>query len=291
MSLASHLLKHLIITKFASLSSWSESVISRDGHGKPCFLPAPEMDFNVSHQAGIVSLIAVVGLKKNGGKVEVGTDVVCVNERLVQDYAHIEKDGFFEWVDIHGDVFSDGEVSYMKLAPVPLALSGEITGFGKDAVSRCQWRNAKVGVKVQGQGEEGEKSVVVDSNDIIDAKLRRFYACWCLREAYIKMTGEALLAPWLKELEISDVKAPGASTLITDEASLKDGETESDFTIHFKGKRVTNAKMELVALGKEFMVGAAVRPAGKLEELGLRMGRWEWLDLERDVLAFAESRP
>jgi 4'-phosphopantetheinyl transferase len=289
MSLASHLLKHLIITKYAS-NSWKESIVSRDEHGKPYFLPQPGMDFNVSHQAGIVSLIAVVGIK-GGEKVEVGTDVVCVNERLVQDYAHIEKEGFFEWVDIHGDVFSEGEVSYMKLAPVSLALPFPKipTGFGKDAISRCQWRNQKVRITVQGPGDE-EKILDVDSNTIVDAKLRRFYACWCLREAYIKMTGEALLAPWLKELEISDVKAPAAPSLITDEALLEGGKPERDFTIHFKGKRVTNAEMELVAMGKEFMVGCAVRPAQRLEELGLGLGRWEWLDLERDVLAFAESR-
>lgn len=247
------------------------------------------MDFNVSHQAGIVSLIAVVGVKE---KIEVGTDVVCWNERLVQDYAHIEKDGFFEWVDIHGDVFAESEISYMKLAPVTcvgLGLLCGLTGFGKDSVSRCQWRNKKVSVNIEGM-EDNSRSIMVESNDIIDAKLRRFYACWCLRESYIKMTGEALLAPWLKELEISDVKAPAPKEDIGEEASLEDGEIECKFTIRFKGKLVTNVKMELVALGNNYMVGGAVRPAGKLDELGLKLGRWEHLDLKRDVLAFAESR-
>lgn len=231
-----------------------------------------------------MSLVAVVGVRE-GKKVEVGTDVVCWNERLVQDYAHIEKEGFFEWVDIHADVFAESEVSFMKLGPVPISIAGGLTGFGKDAISRCQWRNQKVGIKVQ-----GDETVFVDSNIIIDAKLRRFYACWCLREAYIKMTGEALLAPWLKELEISDVKAPTVASDITGEEIVY-GETEKDFKIHFNGKRVTNVQMELVALGNGFMVGAAVRPVERLEELGASLGRWEWLDLERDVLRFAESRP
>jgi 4'-phosphopantetheinyl transferase len=249
------------------------------------------MEFNVSHQAGIVSLMAVVGTKE---KIEVGTDVVCWNERRVQDYAHIEKDGFFEWVDIHGDVFAESEVSYMKLAPVEaerLGLGTFLTGFGRDNVSRCQWRNKKIAVKVQGYEEGDGRSVMIESNDIIDAKLRRFYACWCVREAYIKMTGEALLAPWLKELEISDVKAPAVKEGIKDEASLEDGDVERDFTIHFKGKRVTDVNMELVALGKDYMVSGAARPAATLEELGLKLGKWEHLDLETDVLDFAESRP
>jgi 4'-phosphopantetheinyl transferase len=131
---------------------------------------------------------------------------------------------------------------------------------------------------------------MLESNAIIDAKLRRFYACWCLREAYIKMTGEALLAPWLKELEISDVIPPSAKTGIEEKESLEEGEVVRDFTIHFKGKPVTNVKMELVALGKDFMVGGAVRPAANLEGLGLKIGTWKHLELEKDVLAFAESR-
>lgn len=246
------------------------------------------MDFNVSHQAGIVSLIAVVGVGEKD-KVEVGTDVVCWNERLVQDYAHIEKEGFFEWVDIHRDVFAESEISYMKLAPVEFGLN--LAGFGKDAVSRCQRRHETVALTERGS------PIVVESNFIIDLKLRRFYANWCLREAYVKMTGEALLAPWLKELEISDVKAPVAKKttsnlhLSSAGASLEDGEIERDFTIHFQGKPVTNVKMELVALGEDYMVGGAVRPAAKLGEWGLRLGKWEHLDLERDILAFAESRP
>ena len=243
------------------------------------------MDFNVSHQAGIVSLIAVVGMGEED-KVEVGTDVVCWDERLVQDYAQIEKEGFFEWVDIHGDVFAESEVSYMKLAPVDLGL--ELTGFGRDAISRCQRRHEMVAVM------KDERTIMVESNSIIDAKLRRFYACWCLREAYIKMTGEALLAPWLKKLEISDVKAPAAkepsSDISSDGVSLEEGDIESDFTIYFKGKLVTNVKMELVALGTDYMIGGAMRPAAKLGEWGLRLGKWRHLDLESDILAFAESR-
>ena len=240
------------------------------------------MDFNVSHQAGIVSLVAVVSRKD---KIQVGTDVVCWNERRVQDYRNIDDEGFFKWVDIHADVFAESELSYMKLAPVDIDLAPEGVipgGYGRDKIGRCQRRNEILKIAVNSGCEGGAIGVL--SNEVIDKKLRRFYACWCLREAYIKMTGEALLAPWLKDLEILDVKAPDASEEIENDDSLQDGGIERNFKIMFKGKPVTDVSMELVALGRDYMVGAAIRPGH-----GAQLGKWEHLDLESDVLAFAES--
>jgi len=281
MSLASHLLKHLIITIYGNVP-WSQSTISRDEHGKPCFHAEHViMDFNVSHQAGIVSLIASIGFKT---KVEVGTDVVCANERLKHDYAHIEKQGFFDWVDMHGDVFAESEVNHMKLSPVSVDGILNLSGFAKDALSRCQWANQKVNFKST-NGEE----LSVDSNIVIDKKLRRFYAMWCLREAYVKMTGEALLAPWLKELEITDVQAPKAAKELLED-SLEEGEIIRDFDIFFKGKRVTNVKMELTALGSNYMVGSSVRVPKGEDESNFSMGKWHELNLETDILAIAETR-
>ena len=283
MSLASHLLKHLVITKYCGVP-WSKSTISRDPNGKPCFIPvsgSPTMDFNVSHQAGIVSLIASIGFME---KVDVGTDVVCANEREKQDYAHIEKSGFFDWVDMHGDVFAESELNHMKLSHVSLHI-GTLTGFAKDTVSRCQRRNETLTLKIN-EGEGEEKTVRVDSNTVIDEKLRRFYAMWCLRETYVKMTGEALLAPWLKDLEISDVEAPRAADQAA-EGSLERGGIARDFQIYFKGKAVTDVKMKLAAMGKHYMVGSSVRmPKGETE---LSIGRWQMLDLEADILPVAES--
>jgi 4'-phosphopantetheinyl transferase len=244
------------------------------------------VDFNVSHQAGIVSLIAVVGAKG----VTVGTDVVCVNERIQNDYKHIEKDGFFDWVDMHADVFAESEVNFMKLYPVDLDLNipgAEIKGYGKDATSRCQWRNRKLEIKAV-NGGNGRK-MEVESNKVIDAKLRRFYAMWCLRETYVKMTGEALLAPWLKELEISNVRIPGPWPGFNEEGSLEEGDMVEELRILFKGKLVTNVKMELTALGKDFMVGGAIRLTTRVDKSDLAMGQWKELDLGTDVLAFGES--
>ncbi|KAE9370731.1 4'-phosphopantetheinyl transferase [Stipitochalara longipes BDJ] len=289
MSLASHLLKHLVITKYCNVP-WSQSTISRDTNGKPCFIPTGAtkpvtMDFNVSHQAGIVSLIASIGFDV---KVDVGTDVVCANERELHDYAHIEKQGFFDWVDMHGDVFAESELNYMKLSPVLLndeIPTERLSGYARDAVSRCQWRNAKLNLKIA--ATDGQESTVqVNSNIVVDKKLRRFYAMWCLREAYVKMTGEALLAPWLKDLEISEAQAPDAATDMQDSNSLTRGEVVKDFKIIFKGREVTDVKMELSALGSAYMVAGSLRvPKGNLD---LRMGPWLDLKLEADILAVAE---
>jgi 4'-phosphopantetheinyl transferase len=293
MSLASHLLKHLIITKYCDVP-WSDSTISRDVNGKPCFIPDVNnpnqagIDFNVSHQAGIVSLVAAVGFKVH---VDVGTDVVCANERLKQDYAHIDKDGFFDWIDIHGDVFAESEVSYMKLGPLEMKLEipgAQIQGYGNDALSRCERRGGKLDIKVVGEDQKGT-TVQVERNQVIDAKLRRFYAMWCLREAYVKMTGEALLAPWLRDLEISDVQAPVPKDGIQDSQSLEEGEVLKDFKIYFKEKAVTDVSMELSALGTGFMVAGSVRrPIGESAS-AVAMDKWQQLDLETDILAVAEA--
>ena len=291
--LASHLLKHFVITKYGGVA-WNESHISRGDKGKPFFesptsssTQSPEgatnrLDFNVSHQAGIVSLIAAIGYSS---PIDVGTDVVCVNEREKMDYAYIDREGFFKWVDMHADVFADSELSEMRLKPVPVDLrmrGANLSGYGMDAVSRCQWRGQVLNVKAVGRdGEDFE--VRVESAGVIEGKLRRFYAFWCLREAYVKMTGEAFAAPWLKELEILGVDAPAVGG---GEGDLREGEVKKEFSLAMKGRKVEDVKMELTALGEQYMIAGAVRvPTGGE---GVEMGRWVELDL-KDILQLAES--
>lgn len=186
MSLASQLLKHLVIARYCHVP-WCETAFSRDSMGKPFWRPsAPEstdqvkIGFNVSHQAGLVSMVAVVG---GDGDVEVGTDVVCVSERLDHAYREIDKDGFFSWIDVYAEVFSEREVSFMKLEPVKLDLgeAAEISGYEKNKLGRCQWRNSQLEIQSTSGGPEKRAPITLDSNVVIDAKIRRFYAMWCLR--------------------------------------------------------------------------------------------------------------
>jgi 4'-phosphopantetheinyl transferase len=285
MSLASQLLKHLVITKYCKVP-WSKSTITRAANGKPCYIPIegqPHIEFNVSHQAGLVTLIAVIG---GDGKTNVGTDIVCADERVSHDYKYIEKSGFFDWVEMHGEVFAESEIEFMKRSVIGLEniLPGRIIcDHGNEALSQCQRRNRQVDVTVL-DDDNGITKLKVDSNVVIDAKIRRFYAMWCLREAYVKMTGEALLAPWLKDLQICDVRPPSAAAS-DDPGLLTVGEMSSNYRIIFKGKAVTNVSMEVTALGSHYMIGGALRTESKV---GLVLGSWEQIDIEKDVLEVGE---
>lgn len=297
MSLASHLLKHLVIAKYCNVS-WSDAKISRTTNGKPCYIPSVNegnernhvtFDFNVSHQAGIVSLIAAVGFK---GHIDTGTDVVCMNEREDRDVEYVQKSGFFDWVDMHGEVFAESEINFMKLGSIGLSdlgFEGELLGSGEDALSRCQWRDRSVVLKVQ--SGDREENIQVDTNRVIDVKMRRFYAMWCLRETYVKMTGDALLAPWLKQLQISGVQVPAARESELNQESLDRGGVHRNFQIIFEEMPVTDVTMELSALGRGFMVGGALRVTNTTDQDSVVMGSWQELNLENDILTVAEKNP
>lgn len=112
MSLASALLKRAYISKVTSLPLASIQISTRGSiFGKPYFLPPahlqgdqlPYIDFNVSHQAGLVILvgIAVRGRSDMTMRVEevlIGCDVVAPRERLEIDLAGIHEFGFEEFM-------------------------------------------------------------------------------------------------------------------------------------------------------------------------------------------------
>ena len=290
MSLASHLLKHCVITRYCGMS-WIESKISRDKHSKPCFDPGdgiegPKIDFNVSHQAGIVTLIAAIGGK---GNYQVGTDVVCVNERTKHDYAHVEKNGFIDWIDMHAEMFAKSEVHFMKFSPDLLIFDSgfSLSKTGSDAVSACERRNEELFVEVITNATNETFSTTIASNKIIDQKIRRFYAMWCLREAYVKMTGEALMAPWLKDLEIPLTTAPQARQDAGHEESLGPGESRSVASVCFKGQNVTDVELDIKAIGSDYMVAGAIKRESADGVCQKLLGDWVPLNLERDVLRFA----
>ncbi|KAK6580456.1 hypothetical protein PZA11_007478 [Diplocarpon coronariae] len=291
--LASHLLKHYFVTLFSPSLPWSQSAISRDGMGKPFYRAQAQtqsLEFNVSHQAGLVSLIGAVGFHSS---VDVGTDIVCVNERASHDDAYISAQGFFAWIDMHADVFSPPEVSSMKFGPLPLKhlfgsllperRKARVEGYGFDMISRCQRPGDVLKLNVSNSG--GSKlNLTVKGTEILALKKRRFYAYWCLREAYVKMTGEALAASWLKELEISGIRVPLPAPSPKDE-DLQDGEVIKNFKILFRDHLVADVVMELAALGQDYMISGAVRGAGG----EVQMGRWVRVELG-DVVGLAEGR-
>ncbi|KAF3359582.1 hypothetical protein VdG1_02137 [Verticillium dahliae VDG1] len=139
-----------------------------------------------------------------------------------------------------------------------------------------------------------ERAGVLRFYHVADFQLRCFYALWCLREAYVKMTGEALLAPWLRDLEFRGFRAPAAASgeeggrLTVDEA---EGTAVRQHEIYFEGTRVEDANVCLKSVGPDYMVCAAVRtPQRKEEGLALRLGDFELVRLE-ELVAFAEAAP
>ncbi|KAI9837832.1 MAG: hypothetical protein M1819_006766 [Sarea resinae] len=276
LSLGSHLLKRLAVVKTYSSTPWSEVVFTADENRKPCYCPQrvysdesedanqkPKLQFNVSHQAGLVALIGSQSsgtLSQSQVQQQCGIDIVCVNER--DDHNAVRKAGSFTaWVDMFAEVFSAREMDNIRCGPEYLEQSGAM--------------NEK----------ESEK-------EVLDMKLRLFYAHWCLKEAYIKMQGEALLADWLQELEFRDVRAPrpsppSSSTLGKDAW----GEVVSDFSIWRAGKKVEGVKMELCAFEERFMIATAVAsmPSTSTSTASTNMSfpPFQVLDVEKDIYPYA----
>ncbi|KAL9053535.1 MAG: hypothetical protein Q9162_004702 [Coniocarpon cinnabarinum] len=257
MSLASSLLKrHFITTCFPS-TSFPDVQLSRRGdpkHGKPSYDPRGqaedmEVDFNVSHQAGLVALTGyarsnpAITQSPHSQNVDpsitLGVDITNTGERTKQDHNFISRSGLADWVDMHGDVFSPQDLAAMK--------QPEVDEFGCELP---EW----------------------DGNDGIDKYRRKFYAYWCLKEAYVKLEGEALLAGWLKEVEFRNVRVP--------EEGGKErewGEKVDGIEVWRKGVKERQTRMELRAWGQHFLIGLAVKGDDDraLEE------RWEILDIEK----------
>ena len=161
-----------------------------------------------------------------------------------KDYRAVLKDGFEHWANIYESVFSEREIS---------------------DIAHYSTRES-------------------DFEEDIRAKLRHFYAHWCLKEAYIKMTGEALMAPWLKDLEFRNVKVPLPVNQAKDVQEDRGwGQTCGDVEIWFRGSRVTDVEMELQAYGEDYMIGSAASEANP------SFGAFEKLDLVRDVYHTADA--
>ncbi|PSR87249.1 hypothetical protein BD289DRAFT_432599 [Coniella lustricola] len=262
LSLVSHLLKHYAVSRLLDIP-WAETRISRNARTKPVYVDPitkqTHIDFNVSHQAGLVALIAGYGFGESQGDqtaVDVGCDVVCVDEREDRDHGMIAREGWPAFVDMHADVFAPGELSYLKYQ----ILSAIPEGISPGATQR----------------------------DITNFKLRCFYTAWCLREAYVKMTGDALLAPWLNVLEFRGFKPPRpAPAMGTERDDGQDVVTE--FDVRLRGQRVEDANICLRSIGPNYMTCSAVRTQQNKEiGLGLQLAAYEMVEIEQ-ILDWAKS--
>ncbi|KAI1181242.1 phosphopantetheinyl transferase [Nemania sp. FL0916] len=258
MALTSHLLKHWVVSKSCGVR-WRETKLSADANGKPVFKDSEGRQpvvFNVSHQAGLVALVAATNAGGDCSGIQIGVDVVCVNERQTRDHRMIRAEGWPRFVDMHADVFGRSEATYLKTGvdgrPAYLALRSE-----------------------------DEKR---------DWKLRAFYTLWCLREAYVKMTGEALLAAWLGDLEFRAFEPPnpGAEFMQSEDDEGR-GMVVREFDVVFHGKKVEDANICIRSLGTDYMTCTAVRtPQRKEDALGWHLGPFEFLAFE-EIVALGEA--
>ncbi|KAI0388390.1 phosphopantetheinyl transferase [Xylariaceae sp. FL0594] len=256
MALASQLLKRWVVSKYAGVP-WDEVTISAGLNGKPIYVTPDGNNkqpvvFNVSHQAGLVALAAVVDHSSSGeGNVDVGVDIVCVSERQARDREMIRKEGWAHFVDMHAEVFGRSEAGYLKNG-----LADRLNGLRTEE-ARTAYR------------------------------LRAFYTLWCLREAYVKMTGEALLAPWLGDLIFDGFEPPEPGTAFEQREEEDDDENKEVIRTHnvvFKGKRVDDANICLRSLGPDYMTCTAVRtPSRKEDALGWKLGPFKFITVDEIV--------
>lgn len=284
MSLASALLKRAFVCKTFRVP-WYSVKFARKGnplHGKPAYIfpngSIAAVDFNISHQAGIVVLM---GTSTKG--VEVGVDVTCVNER--NDFRSIDKEGWDSWVDIYEEVFSEEELWDMKYNVDRVTL---LDGYDLDPEEvgrhdRCLTRDQELSIRLK-NGQVRYAS----SELIIDAKLRRFYTYYAYKEGYIKLVGEGLLATWLKDLEFRNVRSPKQGVVMRCSTHGAWGGRVDDVEVWLHGRRVTDVTMEMHAYEEDILIcTAAKRSDGKPVGPHPSFTR---LDLEQDILHYANTK-
>ena len=113
----------------------------------------------------------------------------------------------------------------------------------------------------------------------LTAKVRRFYAYWAFKEAYVKMTGEALIASWLKELEFREVRVPAP---VTDGIEPERGGAE----IWLHGKRVEDVILDICSLEDGFMIATALKqpPSETSNKEALELPSFKLLNIKTNIV-------
>ncbi|KAL6716227.1 hypothetical protein ACLMJK_005793 [Lecanora helva] len=176
---------------------------------------------------------------------KVNLGVDVVQINWERDYQKVIKDGFEAWANIYEMVFSERELK-------------DIAGYVPPAQ--------------------------LDSREEIRAKLRHFYAHWCLKEAYVKMTGEALLSDSLKQLEFRNVQVPMPRSHLPPDAQGSDewGQVCTDVEIWFRNERVNHIKLVIQAFREDYMIATAS------SSTHIHFSEFKELNLENDVYPSAE---
>ncbi|CEJ61050.1 hypothetical protein PMG11_09595 [Penicillium brasilianum] len=267
MSLASHLLKYFYIHHACDVP-WRDIVFSRTPmpENRPYYDSSTQtqVDFNVSHQASLTILAGVIapsheqltsqaitGIAPSPPRI--GIDITNVNER--RKPMKTMKD-FTEFVSIFSEVFSAREMAVMQNPISTLRRARELglaASFPSDDVAT-----------------------------IIEFGLRLFYSYWALKEAYLKMTGDALLAEWVRHLEFTNVIPPApVDPLIASkpyglfsgaehvpQSPLNWGPPYTEVEVSRDGVVIEGVRLQLQAFESDYIVATAGRgcPVGPIPE-------------------------
>ncbi|KAH8200203.1 hypothetical protein TruAng_005651 [Truncatella angustata] len=240
MSLASQFLKHYVLSKTLGIP-WSSTKITRGLNGKPIYVAA---DGSQPVHFNVSHQNGIVALAAVAGYEGPGSAEIGVDVVCVNEREARD----------HQMINAEGWVKFVDM-------HSDVFGTSETEDLR-------------------NTTSVRRSKGAIDAQLRRFYALWCLREAYVKMTGEALLASWLHELEFQDFRAPDPALADVQAAGDPENTIIRKHEVLFKGDKVDNANICLRSLGADYMTCTAVRtPADKGIALGWELGPFETIDI------------
>lgn len=307
MSLASCLLKYLFVHRSCKVP-WKEIIIQRSPppHRRPFYDSAARnwdggaietrkevvrVEFNVSHQGYITALAGCqipisndaeassvgASLSSSFAIPQLGIDITCTNDptrrraagSASQDsYQPKTENDLQSFIDIFAEVFSSREIQDMK--------------------NRSSSSSPSVGAM-----QEEQKFTSINH------RLRLFYTYWALKEAYIKMTGEALLAPWLRDLEFVDVEVPEPAATLPSSTSSSFGKPQITTKARLEGRDIENVRLETVGFEKDYIFATSARGGGfGAESSGDGSGsggekkRWDdfrLIDIERDVAPCARG--
>lgn len=286
MSLSSELLKFYFIHKTARIP-WSEIKVRRTPkpHNRPFWSPPEDwwrkgfegLEFNVSHQAGMVVLVGCrTPTRPRDARINDKNEVSIRSPAVINPdptaFAELENEideDESEEVRIGVDIACTWEPPRTQNLSTQEKLEEWVDIFGEMFSEMEQ--------------EDMKHAVVHDLGDMaeVEGKARRFYTYWALKEAYIKMVGEGLLAPWLRELEFKDVPVPvpccynGAEDQGTDAWNVLSDEAVKRLQVLFKRRRIeTTMQTTLEAFEKTFVVATMTR--GVCDQPGTDSG-WQQL--------------
>jgi 4'-phosphopantetheinyl transferase len=307
MSLASALLKRAYIARSTSLP-WTSIKFARkldSKLGKPYWAAPPhepraghpnklwpKIDFNVSHQNGLVVFVGVCHYGDDDD-VQISVDIVSPNER--NDLTNIATSDFATFVSTYDVMFSESELFLLAYTLPEKASIQQLSGASVPVARLGRLDRSIVCGQTLSISSPGGGIETILSDLIIEEKLRTFYAAFSLKEAFLKLGGEGLAADWIQDCEFQGVRAPGkggvprcnlagvwGGKITGGGRDDSDSSHDEELELSLRGKEVKDVRMELQSYEEDYLICTMTRPASILGP-GAVFPEWQRINLERDI--------